>query len=400
MNITNSNKITIGFNANKISYNTAKPIEERINKASVVDIYCHKSPDDDTLSSAQPLARWLKSKHKTARVIADGDLKGSYISEDITVTSPEMLGTKGDLAIIVDFNDLSRASTATAKLLEQYKPENIVGFDHHTTNENPVKSSPNAPIYIDTTAKSCSSIIFRFFESLKIKLDNESLLNLFCGMSDDFKKSGLVDISSTKINKTPKMLEHPTSKEIFEQIENALPEGDRNKIIKNFNILENLNIKEKAFQNKLFTEKIQFSPSKKLAYIIIEPKNKEWIDLGQDNKVTSRILGDFRRRILANNPDDSLISPQIKNKLNNVQAVITFYRGSKQLNPADDVYQMSLLSKDNSATKITEEAKRLGNKEINGGGHPNRCGASISSTNELKCTHFVKCFIDAAEEIL
>jgi len=401
MTINIQNKPSLSFGAKKFPTELSVKIAKKIKEAKSVDIFCHASPDEDTVNSATAIARWIKAQNKKVQIIADNKAKGTYISPDIKIVNPAQVNGEADIAFIVDFNSTKRVSKSSAKLINSYNPNNIIGLDHHEEMENTIITDDYKQLfYIDNTAKSTCSIVYRLFESLGEKPEAETLSNLFCGMVDDFKKFRLINLFPDEVLKTEKMKEEKESEEVFDMVAEKLPETNMQSVLKHLDILGNLNPEEKVFQNKIFKEKIQFSQNNKLAFVVIEPQNTEWIALGQDNLVTSRIIGDFRQRIITNNPDDKLIPENIKQKLDKTQAIIVFYRGPKMENSQDETYRLSINTKNNSAVKIIEEAKLSGDADITGGGHTDRAAAKIFSLDGQKCKNFIDCFIKAADKIL
>ncbi len=380
--------------------------------AKSIDIFCHSAPDEDTLNSAQTLALWLKPLGKEIRIIIEGNstklfLKNPEIKNCIVNPAGTEQLAPANLAVVVDCNATSRIPKKGAEFLKRYSKIDIIGFDHHNPEDrsllvgNPDINSDN-PFYIDATAKSCSSIIFRFFEGLGIKLTQAQLENLYCGMIDDFSKSNLVKLVSKDgmniVEKTDEIKKFPTSSEVLDKIEKQLPPALRNKILDHLDILNHLTFEEKAFQEKLF-KKVKFSENGNLAYIIIPPEDREWINLEQDTNINSTILSNARQRLLENRPDDKLIPDEIRDKLSKVKGVIIFYRGEKNADPTKDIYKMSINSIDDYAKRLIEFIKANLYPQLKAGGHSNRSGGRINSTKPERCNQFIEYFLQAAEII-
>ena len=62
-------------------------------------------------------------------------------------------------------------------------------------------------------------------------------------------------------------------------------------------------------------------------------------------------------------------------------------------------YKMSILSNKDYAMKIVDYAKANYSKDIIAGGHPERCGGSIVTSNPDEQHQWVKYFVNASENI-
>lgn len=381
------------FTARLIPPKEVAKILREVKIAHKVDIYVHSAPDEDTINSAQVVYKWLKKKGKDVSICTNPkDLKGLFFkrAKNYKINSNPK---STDLAVILDFNSVTRISKDFAKKL--FKSKKIIGLDHH----NIVDDSLNRHLYVDGSASSCSGIVYRFFEGIGRKLKKTDLENLYCGMLDDYKKSKLIEIKTTKsgikITKTPVFFKDENSKEVFERVERQLGSKRKNKVHTHFNILNNLTVKEKAFRENNFS-KVEVTPNGKLAYLIINPHDKEWASLGMDNKRTSEIIGELRSKLISNSAQDKSIPAELRNKLKNVEGAIIFYRTSSS--PKSE-YRMSITSKGDYAQRLINYVRNNINPNLVAGGHPNRSGGRIPTFKKEDVRDFISNFLTAAERL-
>ena len=276
-------------------------------------------------------------------------------------------------------------------LFAQNKPENIIGYDHHTKGEAPL----NGNFYVDDSAKSCCGVLTRFFEGLDRKLNKADTKSLYCGMVSDYKKSGLLKITKENnaynVQKTEKLLNDKNSLEVFNKLDKQLSLEEKNNIYKHLDPLSRLTQNEKLLRKRLFRD-IKVTPNGKMAYIVIPPKDKLWQKVGMDTPATSEILKDLRVRVAENPSNVDFLSSEQKKDMKNVDTVIAFYRKSGSF----DEYRMSIHSKSNSALKLIDNAK-ISNSQITAGGHPDRAGGKIDSIAENDVRNFVNALVKASD---
>ncbi len=382
---------------NQISF-CARPIPEKIlNRTKTellnknvhnIDIYCHASADEDTINSAKTFADWLISNGKNVKIcVPESEVNELYFNT-------QKYGLKDsdfipDKSVVLDFNADERLSDKYKKLFYKNNPKNIIGYDHHSPTTSKLKGS----FYIDDTAKSCCGILTRFFDGLKIKLNKESIKSLYCGMVSDYKKSGLLKITSDKgqytLYKTDKFLQDKNSLEVFDKLDSKLTTKEKNKIYKHLDPLSRLSNDEKFLRKRLFKE-TKVTPNGKMAYIVISPNDSLWLKVGMDTPRTSEILKDLRVRISENSQNVPMLTQKQKEKMKNVDTVVAFYR-------KDNEYRMSIHSQSNSAIKLINYVKENLNPNIIAGGHSDRAGGKIDSITENDTTKFVNDFIKASE---
>lgn len=379
------------FCAKPMPFEVASKMKTKILDSAVrdIDVYCHASPDEDTVNSMKVDVNWLKRLGKSFSVCVNK--RGS---KDLYFKPENYPIKKGaapvDLALILDFNGEERVPK---KYLDNFKQaRNVIGFDHHEKAGTFIESGD---IYRDTSAKSNCSIVYRFFESLGEldKLSQEDYKSLYCGMLSDFSKSKLVEISDNKLQKLDRLYEdkNKDSREILEKVEAKLSESDKTEIYKHLDIISNLTKEETNFRKRLFRD-IQYTPSGKLAYVVIKPGDEQWIKLGRDNPRTSTILNDFRRRIVSSNFPQGYDIAQKKN-LQNVKGAIVFYSVSTR-----GPYKMSISSKGSYAESLRLYIKTHLDPKLEAGGHSNRQGGSAASMEPKDIEAFINSFLTAAEK--
>lgn len=386
-----SNKVS--FAARPIPRHVVKGFVRDLQRAEKIDIYVHAAPDEDTINSAQVFYNWIKKMGKNVSICANPrELKGLFLKHKNKYKIKND-SKSADLALVLDFNSESRISNTFSKKLKQSKK--IIGLDHHHTVDDGIRKH----LYIDNKAASCCGLVYRFFEGLGSKLKKSDLQKLYCGMISDYKKSKLIDIktkhNSIEIIKLPAFFEDKNSKEVFEKVEAKLNKKSRSKVYKHLNIIGNLTSKESAFREKSIS-KVQVTPNGKLAYLVIEPHDRDWALIGMDNNRTSAIISDIRSRLIANNKNDKSITKELKNKLKDVEGAIVFYRTS--VSPKSE-YRMSITSKGDYAQRLINYIQTNITPNLIAGGHPNRAGGKITTFKKEEVDKFVGNFLIAASKL-
>lgn len=384
------NSARVSFGAKPMPLDAAKYIKSKILDSGVkaVDVYCHASPDEDTVNSAKVINNWIKRQGKiTSFCVSSQKLKGLFLGHgQFKIKKDEK---PADLAMILDFSSESKVSRGYLELLK--KSKNVLGIDHHQVSDDNL----DCHFYRDTSAASCCGIIYRLFESLGEKLNKSDLRSLYCGVLSDYQKSKLVKFQNfdkgRQLVRLPLLEADKNSKEVLEKIESQLSTKEKAKIYKHIDVLSDLKPSEKAFRKRIFSD-VKTTNNGKLAYVIIEPKDKEWISLGMKNSRTSPILRDLRLRLLNGINYDEAFSSEQRQKFQNIQGAIVFYR-------AGGVYQMSLTTKNDYANKLMAYIRENINPNLIGGGHPDRQGARIFSIEKNQVTDFINSFLTAAENI-
>lgn len=371
----------INFNAQKMRKKEAQYLKSEFQKAGSIDIITHELSDRDGANSALIMADYLNNLGVQTRVIIsqkNTKALGLKTQGQKVLQAKDIDSLDADAILCVDFSDYERVSKKLSKDIK--KAQKVYCFDHHKgANIQSSAQTPKGvtPIYVDTTAKSATSIIYRFFEALKEDFNNTTAYNMFSGLVDDMSKRDYVKCDGTKgtIQATEKLRNNKNVYEIYRNLKQRLSKEDIAEIARNIDILSSLTPEEQRFQSSLI-DRLRLSNNGKIAYVEILSDDKEWGDLDCDNARTSTILNRFRQSVLRNDFNSE--------KLNDVEMVIVFYK-------AQDIYRLSAHSKDNSLIdffKYVEENK-IPNFTKNAGGHSNRAGGKIFTTDKDTCHQWV-----------
>lgn len=398
------------FGAHHISRARADYFEKEFKKAKKVDILTHESTDRDGANSALALSSYLNSLGVQSRIIVStkkiADL-GLMVGNQKIVQANKTGKKDADTLICVDFSKIDRLPASLRSYLAS--ASSVYCLDHHSNpdisdllakdetlirkvNGNPDLKldkliskgrdpNPMAPIYVDTSAKSACSIIYRYFEALGKDIDNQTAYNLFSGFVDDTQKRGLVICDGRKgtVKPTKKLATDANSYEIFKKLKSKLTKDQISAIAKNIDIMSSLTLPEKKFKSSLYN-RLKFSKNGTIAYIEIPPFDRQWIELGMDNARTSTILNRFRQSVLNNDFKDP--------RLDKVKTAATFYR-------AGNVYRVSLHSKEESLLDFFKyvDKNKIGNFALNSGGHQSRAGGKTPSVSKLACHRWVQSIV-------
>lgn len=357
----------VSFKAKPISIKTAENINQQLKKSKFFDIICHSSTDEDVAACAKALQWHLKTLKIPSQIISDSAVDTFHYTKQQSSLKKDPQGI-----LCLDFSSYSRINKSLAEYIN--KAKNLICIDHH--KDGNLKTNTE---YIDTSAKSCSGIILRFFDALKKKIPDNILQQLYCGMLDDLRKNNYIRYNET-LNPilTNIARNDKNTMQLYERLNNTLSQEERDEVVKHLNVLARLNKAEKKFKDDL-ESKIQFIPNKKFAFIEIPVKDEEWSSLGGDNKVTSAVMGNFRVSVLENP------------KFQELNTIAIFY-------PVNDCYRISIHSKNNSVIDFFNYVKNNTNPDLTAGGHPNRGGGCIQTLNPKKCHIWVEQFIKSAKE--
>lgn len=416
--VKNNNLCKPSFKANQMPKEQALHIDKKLKEADTVDIFCHASTDEDSFNSAKTMYLYLEEMGKKPRIIVSDnpDLYG-YNTQRFNIQlmkDADKNVDRADLALCVDFSKDERLNQHSLDYLKRFPEDKIVGFDHHlesgflikdavriAQSYESVKDMPKfepANYYIDPSSKSCSAVIYRFFEALNTKLSREQLSSLFCGMCDDIKKHGVInyeksadDLYEIKLNNSTRV--DNNTKEVFDKVSSSLSSERKHKIAEHLDIMRNLMPDEKTFMKRLF-DGVQFNENGKFAYFIIDPMDEDWMKFGGDTNRTSTIIRDFRIRLLKNNPNDPLISEDLREKLANIEVSGVFYPDYDE-----EIYKVSLHSKKDYVARYQNYVRDNLYPALQAGGHGNRGGGRITTLDEEKCRKWIDYFIKASENV-
>jgi len=374
-----NNRNNIAFGAKPISKETALSIKNKLLGNGTIGIYDHGDPDNDAAGAGKVMVNWLRKHHQIVDFFVENkNLKILELNE-CQISSEYH---KTNINLFLDFNSSERLPNFVKKVGKSGFSGTNLGIDHHLATEKKIKGD----FYIDSTAKACCAVIYRFFEALGEKLQKKDLKNLYTGILSDYNKSKLIEFKDFKVVKLPKLDENPDAKEVLEKIEEQLSPKDKAKIVKKLDVLSNLTKAEKAFQKRINSE-IKVTPNGKVAYVAISPDDEQWASLGMDNNVTREIMRDFRTNTLGlrdKNPD-----------FKNIKAAIIFYRTDATENSN---YRMSMHSIDGYADRLKIYVKK-NNSKIDAGGHADRVGGKIDSIKNNDVNSFINAFLDASQKV-
>ena len=222
----------INFRANKMSQKEAEFLQNKLQENKKTDIICHEGTDRDCLYSAATMADYLQSLGNQTRIIVQQNLKKlNFDDESYTIIQANDFdeAPSDDRTILcVDFSKKDKIPHNLGDYVLNSK--NIVCLDHHNEPnlkddyiliEKPLDDEETIDklscLYVDASAKSATSVVYRFFEALNREIDNKTAYNLFSGLVDDSVKNHLIDCSAQKgeIVPTKKMLANKNAYEVF-----------------------------------------------------------------------------------------------------------------------------------------------------------------------------------------
>lgn len=387
------------FTANIMPKNCAEYIDNKLKSAKTADIFCHNSSDEDTFNSAKAMYSYLESQGVKSRIIvSNGKECYDYNTNKYNIIQADEVNEstkKADIALCVDFSAASRAVPNVLKYINSYG-ENVVGFDHHnnsdkiTPNYNQITQSyakaQELPaldaknFYVDSSAKSNCAIISRFFDAIGHKINHEEGRSLLAGMIDDTSKDGFTRFSeSGRIEISERIGDNGNTKTVMTNVLSQLNVLDKLDVLKHLSNKTKLSDKEIKFQNTLI-ERTQYSKNGKFAYLEIQQDDKTWEDLGRDNVRTETVLNNYRKEMLRNK---------------NLEAVAVFFPTNEQ-----NVYKMGILTKKDYAKQIIDEIKSTTYPDLVAGGHDDRSGGTLNSSDKTDCHNWVNLFVNAADKIL
>lgn len=152
-----------------------KKIMENIYEAKTFLILTHVRPDGDAISSVVAIYHFLISIGKEPK---DIDVFIPQISKDLSFIDNKNIITRNckmsnhDLVIVVDCSDYSRVEGS--ELLEEFSTKQRIIIDHHEISEELLIEAENS--IIDTSASSCTCIIYREFYMYMYKQKNNDFL--------------------------------------------------------------------------------------------------------------------------------------------------------------------------------------------------------------------------------
>ena len=387
MKVINS---SIYFKANKISRKQAQHIDNILKSSSKVDIICHETTDRDAANSAVAMSDYLEQQGINTRIILYQNIKGLTLrtqNKNFIQAKNIQENEYPDTVLCVDFSQKERIAPNILNYIQ--KANNIVGLDHHigtnavTDDLTLVQKSSKEPadkissFYVDATAKSATSVIYRFFEAMNKDISKDTAYDLFFGLISDCNKKGLVKCNGEEgtITVSKELMQDENAYEVYKKLLAKLTPKEISDMSKKIDIMSSLTDEEKAFNASLY-EKLKYNNKGTIAYVEIPPNDRTWKHLGGDNTRTSAILNRFRQNVLK--------------KFDKVKTVFVFYR-------AKDTYRMSIHSKEKKLKDFYDLAQKcIADTSFSTGGHEDRGGGKINSTDSKICHSFVRKIINCA----
>ena len=409
MKIKNINS-NIYFRANKIPKLQAEYINNRLLSSKSTDIFCHIATDEDSFNSAKIMYDYLSSNGVKPRILCNNSKENYGFDEKkydiVDLAKSPVPKNRAETAICIDFSEPVRIRGRALKYLHTFPQADVFCIDHHNCDKPIIesniihKSFEQEPKiitpkngYMDTTARSAASILVRFFEALNIPMSSQQIDSAYCAMVDDMNKANLLSINNGQIVKSAALIKDKNADDVFKMVSGNISEDKKREILSHLDVLSHLSGQEQAFRENLF-KKIMISDNKKFAYAIIEPNNKDWQKIGGDNSITSKILRDFRLRVLSHKNADKYINAEQIKKLQEVEAAAVFYPDYKT-----GRYRISIHSNKDFAMKIIDYNRAHYNMDLTAGGHEDRAGGSVQSLDEDVCSKWINAFILSAQNI-
>ena len=146
--------------------------------ADSVLLFCHISPDGDTLGSAMALRLRLAAMGKSVRVLLDGEVPSSldYLLKFGEVEKPGEPWA-ADLALAVDVSCRERLG-ACEKAFDAARRTALV--DHHGSNPGFADLS-----WIDGDAPATAVVVYRLFEAMGMPVSKDEAICLYTALSTD-----------------------------------------------------------------------------------------------------------------------------------------------------------------------------------------------------------------------
>lgn len=147
--------------------------------AGSVLLFCHVSPDGDTLGSALALKLRLTRMGKQAQVLVDGFVPGylGFLPQAETVLTNADLVQPFDLALAVDVASIDRLGKMQP-LFERAEKTALV--DHHGTNDGYAQVN-----LIDADAPATAILVYRLFQAMDLALTQDEAICLYTALSTD-----------------------------------------------------------------------------------------------------------------------------------------------------------------------------------------------------------------------
>lgn len=157
-------------------------LHDALRDAKSVLVVSDGKPDGDSLGSSTALYHWFKREGKHTRLfcIVPAPSGFQFLDgiHDLT-TDPSVFDEQFDMVIALDTTDAKHCG------IEEYlkrmpKKPLLVNFDHHNTN-----SFAGDFVFADTAACSTCEVVYRFFDSCHVNIDDKMATSLLTGLCTD-----------------------------------------------------------------------------------------------------------------------------------------------------------------------------------------------------------------------
>lgn len=160
---------------------SSKKIIEQITKGNNFLITTHVNSEGDALGSELALYRLIKALKKNAVMANEDSLSYGYDflpdAGKIIKYKTNLKGIEFDYLVTVDCSDLKRTGEVY-KINTENKP--VINIDHHISNAGFGDFN-----WIQPYASSCCEMIYELYKKLGVRLDKETALLLYVGISTD-----------------------------------------------------------------------------------------------------------------------------------------------------------------------------------------------------------------------
>lgn len=150
-----------------------------VQAADSVLLFCHVSPDGDTLGSALALKLRLTAMGKSVRLLVDGEVPSNlaFLSRMGAVEGPEAAADAADLALAVDVSCKERLGACAPAFLAAARTAVV---DHHSSNPGFAQIN-----WVDGDAPATAVLVYRLLEAMGGALSREEAVCLYTGLSTD-----------------------------------------------------------------------------------------------------------------------------------------------------------------------------------------------------------------------
>lgn len=150
-----------------------------VQAADSVLLFCHVSPDGDTLGSALALKLRLTAMGKSVRLLVDGEVPSNlaFLSRMGAVEGPEAAAGAADLALAVDVSCKERLGACAPAFLAAARTAVV---DHHSSNHGFAQIN-----WVDGDAPATAVLVYRLLEAMGGALSREEAVCLYTGLSTD-----------------------------------------------------------------------------------------------------------------------------------------------------------------------------------------------------------------------